>query len=142
MPVISRFLGIVVAMYWNDHSPPHFHAKYGEYEIVVSIQDGSNDMFLHVREATYVKDYEVDVLFDDGRRGTADLSDSLRGPVFEPLKDKVFFARLEVDPELKTVVWPNGADVAPEYLYFLAFSNEPELQERFREWGYLVPAEA
>lgn len=41
MPVISRFLGIVIAMYWNDHSPPHFHARYGEYEIVVGIQDGT-----------------------------------------------------------------------------------------------------
>ncbi|MBM3861768.1 MAG: DUF4160 domain-containing protein [Verrucomicrobia bacterium] len=33
MPVISRFLGIVIAMYWDDHSPPHFHAKYSGYEI-------------------------------------------------------------------------------------------------------------
>lgn len=40
MLVISRFLGIIIAMYWNDHSPPHFHAKYGEYEIVVNILDG------------------------------------------------------------------------------------------------------
>ena len=40
MPVISRFLGIVIAMYWNDHSPPHFHAKYGEYEIKVFLLDG------------------------------------------------------------------------------------------------------
>jgi hypothetical protein len=40
MPVVSRFLGIVIAMYWNDHSPPHFHAKYGEYEIKVFLEDG------------------------------------------------------------------------------------------------------
>jgi hypothetical protein len=40
MPVISRFLGIVIAMYWDDHSPPHFHAKYGEYEITVEILTG------------------------------------------------------------------------------------------------------
>jgi len=40
MPTISRFLGIVIAMYWNDHSPPHFHAKYGEYEITVEINTG------------------------------------------------------------------------------------------------------
>lgn len=40
MPVISRFLGIVIAMYWDDHSPPHFHAKYGEYEITVDIHTG------------------------------------------------------------------------------------------------------
>ncbi len=29
MPTISRFLGILITMYWSDHSPPHFHAKYG-----------------------------------------------------------------------------------------------------------------
>lgn len=40
MPIISKFLGIVIAMYWNDHSPPHFHAKYGEYEITVNIITG------------------------------------------------------------------------------------------------------
>ena len=40
MPTISRFLGIIIAMYWNDHLPPHFHAKYGEYEITVNIHTG------------------------------------------------------------------------------------------------------
>ena len=40
MPVISRFLGIIITMYWSDRAPPHFHAKYGEYEIIVTIDDG------------------------------------------------------------------------------------------------------
>jgi hypothetical protein len=40
MPVISRFLGIVIAIYWDDHSPPYFHAKYGEYELTVNIHTG------------------------------------------------------------------------------------------------------
>jgi hypothetical protein len=40
MPIISRFLGIIIAMYWNDHAPPHFHARYGEYEITVDIETG------------------------------------------------------------------------------------------------------
>ena len=40
MPVISRFLGITIAMYWRDHAPPHFHAKYAEYEITVNILTG------------------------------------------------------------------------------------------------------
>lgn len=40
MPVISRFLGIIISMFWNDHAPPHFHAKYGEYEITVEIDNG------------------------------------------------------------------------------------------------------
>ena len=40
MPEISRFLGIVIAMYYNDHSPPHFHARYGDSEIRVNIENG------------------------------------------------------------------------------------------------------
>lgn len=40
MPEISRFLGIVIYMFYRDHSPPHFHAVYGEYEITVDIITG------------------------------------------------------------------------------------------------------
>lgn len=38
MPCISEFYGILIYLYWNDHQPPHFHAKYGEFEILVNIQ--------------------------------------------------------------------------------------------------------
>ena len=37
MPEISRFLGIVIAMFYREHAPPHFHAFYGEFEITVEI---------------------------------------------------------------------------------------------------------
>ncbi len=40
MPEISRFLGIVIAIFYKDHSPPHFHATYGEFEITVEIESG------------------------------------------------------------------------------------------------------
>lgn len=40
MPEICRFLGIVIYMLYNDHSPPHFHAEYGEYKITVEIATG------------------------------------------------------------------------------------------------------
>ena len=40
MPEISRFLGIIIAMFYKDHAPPHFHAIYGEYEITVEIHSG------------------------------------------------------------------------------------------------------
>ena len=40
MPEISRFFGIIIAMYYNDHAPPHFHARYGEHEIKVAIDTG------------------------------------------------------------------------------------------------------
>ena len=40
MPVISRFFGIIIYMYWKDHAPPHFHAKYGDQEVVIDIRTG------------------------------------------------------------------------------------------------------
>ena len=40
MPEISRFLGIVIRMYYRDHAPPHFHATYGDYDITVDIETG------------------------------------------------------------------------------------------------------
>lgn len=39
MPRISEFFGIVINMYWNDHGEPHFHAYYGEFEAVISIEE-------------------------------------------------------------------------------------------------------
>jgi hypothetical protein len=43
VPEISRFLGIVVRMYYRDHAPPHFHASYGEFRVVVQIETGIVD---------------------------------------------------------------------------------------------------
>ncbi len=39
MPVICRFLGIIIAMFHGDHNPPHFHARYNEYKAIISIKD-------------------------------------------------------------------------------------------------------
>ncbi len=39
MPQISRFFGIIISMFFNDHNPPHFHARYGEFEALISIED-------------------------------------------------------------------------------------------------------
>ena len=71
---------------------------------------------LHIKFARYVSDYTIWLSFDDGSDGNVDLKDSLNGPIFQPLKDISLFSKLSVDPELETVVWPNGADLAPEYL--------------------------
>ena len=40
MPIISRFFGIIIYLYWKDHSPPHFHAKYQDQEITMEIKTG------------------------------------------------------------------------------------------------------
>ena len=41
MPTISIFYGIVIQMFWTEHNPPHFHAKYGEFEALIGINDFS-----------------------------------------------------------------------------------------------------
>ena len=95
-------------------------------------------MFLHVIDAKYLEDYKVEVSFNNGRSGIADLTDALKGAMFEPLKNKSAFSRLVVDKELDTITWSNGADLAPEYIYFQAFKNDPELEQQFKQWGYLA----
>jgi hypothetical protein len=94
-------------------------------------------MFVHVVNAKYIDGYKVEVVFNDGRQGIADLAEAIRGPIFEKLKDKSEFSQFVVDKELATLVWRNGADLAPEYIYFQAFKNEPELRDLFKRWGYI-----
>lgn len=62
-----------------------------------------------------VAPYTLQVMFDDGMVRRIDLTGELLGEVFEPLRDVVLFAQVRVEGE--TVVWPNGADFAPEFLY-------------------------
>jgi len=94
-------------------------------------------MFLHIVKAKYLKNYKVEVVFNNGREGIADLTDALKGPVFEGLKNEKEFSKLQVDSELETIVWPNGADLAPEYVYFQVFKDDPNLQLQFKKWGYI-----
>jgi hypothetical protein len=54
--------------------------------------------------------------FQDGTRREVDMEGQLTGPVFEPLRDPAYFALARFDPEIGTVVWPNGAGLAPEFL--------------------------
>lgn len=39
MPEVSRFLGIIIAQFFNDHAPPHFHARYGDYKAIITIEE-------------------------------------------------------------------------------------------------------
>ncbi|MEN6407617.1 MAG: DUF2442 domain-containing protein [Thermoguttaceae bacterium] len=74
-------------------------------------------MILHVREAKYLRDYVIWLRFNDGAEGEIDLKAELEGEMFVALRDPVLFQRFCVDPELQTIVWENGADLAPEFLY-------------------------
>jgi len=74
-------------------------------------------MLPKLQEAKYQGEYRVWLKFSDGVEGEIDLESELWGEVFQPLKDKARFAELSLDDELETIIWPNGADFAPEFLY-------------------------
>ncbi len=68
-------------------------------------------------ELRYVGGYRLMLAYDDGTRGEVDLENELWGEIFEPLRNIDLFRAFQIDPELQTLVWPNGADLAPEFLY-------------------------
>ncbi len=74
-------------------------------------------MKYHVIAAEYVSGYVIRVKFRDGTARDIDLSAELKGPIFEPLRELETFKRFRVHAEFHTLVWPNGADLAPEFLY-------------------------
>ena len=74
-------------------------------------------MFLHVDSVSYIKDYRLRIGFSDGSTKDVDLAGELQGEIFEPLKDHDFFLKVSVNPDTRTIEWPNGADFAPEFLY-------------------------
>mgnify|MGYP001019810751 CR=1 FL=1 len=73
----------------------------------------------------YLGGHRLRLTFADGLVGDVDLADRFtapNGPVFGPLEDPTYFAQVVVDAELGTVVWPNGADLAPDALHRQALS--------------------
>jgi hypothetical protein len=79
MPELSRFLGIVIAMYYRDHGPPHFHAIYGDFEITVEIESGKVNGEFPKRALSHVQEWRQ-------RHGAELLADWELARRSEPLK--------------------------------------------------------
>jgi hypothetical protein len=77
--------------------------------------------------------YVLHVRFEDGVERTIDLAPVLAGELFGPLRDRVMFERVELDPEASTLVWPNGADFDPATLYDWPLYAD-ELAARAKQW--------
>lgn len=86
-------------------------------------------MLVWVTEARHVDGYRLWLRFNDGVAGEVDLEGRLFGEVFEPLRDPELFRQVRLEPELDTVVWPNGADFAPEFLHDLVVRGASEVAE-------------
>lgn len=80
-----------------------------------------------VKSATYVSDYKLLLSFEDGTMHLVDLRPHLDGEIFEPLQDINYFKAVRVNPDLDTIVWENGADMSPDFLYEIGMPvTEPE----------------
>ena len=73
-------------------------------------------MLPHVTEIRHICGHTVWLRFSDGAEGEVDLSHEIHGEIFEPLKEIEYFRKFQIHPELRPLVWPNGADFAPEFL--------------------------
>ena len=72
-----------------------------------------------------LKDFHLHLEFEDGAKGEVDIRKLIKFTgVFEPLKDEVFFSKVDVNPEWGTIFWPNGADLDPDVLYSIATGEE------------------
>ena len=94
MPEICRFFGIIVRMFAE---PSVQHHRVIQFEIVAP--------------------YTLRVVFADGKEQTINFRPVLAGELFGPLQDEYLFKQVEIDPEVHTLVWPNGADYDPATLH-------------------------
>jgi hypothetical protein len=89
-------------------------------------------MILHIEHVSVPAPFHLALRFDDGDERTVDVEPLLRGPMFEPLRDPEYFAMVTLDPICRTVVWPNGADLAPEALRHLPSLTMPKTASQCR----------
>ena len=78
--------------------------------------------------------FTLKVTFDDGTSHVIDFRPVLKGEMYGPLNDATFFDQVEIDPEVHTLVWPNGADFDPAILHNWPESS-PALKSLVERWG-------
>ena len=79
--------------------------------------------------------YTLRVGFDDGTDQVIDFQALLEGELFGPLRDASVFSQVRIDPEVHTLVWPNGADWDPATLHDWP-EHFPELQKMAKLWSF------
>ena len=93
---------------------------------------------LVINKAQYAGGYNIHLVFNNGKEGVANLEKTIledKRPIFSILKDESAFKNFTV--EHSTVIWSDELDLAPEYLFYLAFKGEKEFQGQFKLWGYV-----
>lgn len=81
-----------------------------------------------------VAPFTLKVVFDDGSSQVIDFRPVLKGELYGPLKDPLVFDQVRIDPEVHTLVWPNGADFDPAMLHNWPESG-PAIKSLVEKWG-------
>lgn len=99
-------------------------------------------MFPRVKQVRHLGEYRLELSFTDGTKGELDFKERVvgRGGVFTPLEDIDFFRRVQVDPEVGTIVWPNEVDFCPDVLYSLVTGKPIRVRRKAREGEPLTRA--
>ena len=88
-----------------------------------------------VKTVKYLRDYKLEIVFEDGVRGTVDLSNyTKKGGIFSRLADKTYFKQVYINNDIGTICWQNGADIAPETLYSMATGKPLPDWTKTRAW--------
>ena len=82
-----------------------------------------------VKQVRPVPGFRLEIKFEDGLAGVLDLSEELDGPIFEPLLEPSFFNQVQLD-EFGVICWPNGADLAPEFVFEQISKSQREVHTR------------
>ena len=145
----------------GPHHRPHFHAYYQEHVAILGIDPvdliagglprrqqrlveawavggGMSHPIHRVRSVEVVGPHAFRVEFDDGTSQTIDLEPVLAGTLYGPLGDPMVFRQVRIDPEVQTLVWPNGADFDPATLHDWPTYREA-FARRAREWASEEP---
>ncbi|MBI4824275.1 MAG: DUF2442 domain-containing protein [Nitrospirae bacterium] len=78
-------------------------------------------MYYDVVEVKYIKDYKLEVVFENQERGIVDLQGYIKaGGIFNRFRDMSYFKQVYINDELGVLCWPGGPDIAPETLYSMA----------------------
>ncbi len=76
-----------------------------------------------IEDAAYLSEYKLLLTFKDGIKKQVDLETHLEGEIFEPLKNINYFKTVTVNPDIDTIVWDNGADFSPDFLYDIGIED-------------------
>lgn len=71
----------------------------------------------YITEVKYIKDYKLALTFDNNKQKLVNLENHLSGEIFTPLKEVDYFKTVCLNQDLDTIVWENGADISPDFLY-------------------------